>query len=72
VGGIDDPAKNVQSTVNVQQGNAQVYLTAGHVNPGSGMTDFCALASNGTLQVSGGLFPGITDKQLLLYANSKG
>jgi hypothetical protein len=47
-------------------------LTAGHVNPGSGMTDFCALASNGILQVSGGLAPGITDKQLLLYANSKG
>ena len=49
MGGIDDPAKNVQSTVNVSQGNAQVYLSAGHANPGSGMVDFCALSSNGTL-----------------------
>jgi hypothetical protein len=49
VGGIDDPTKNVQSIVNVYQGNAEVYLTAGHVNPGSGMVDYCALASNGTL-----------------------
>jgi hypothetical protein len=71
VTGINDSVKNVQSTVNVSQGNASVYLTAGHVNPGSGMTDFCALASNGTLQVSGGLAPGITDKQILLYSNSK-
>jgi len=61
VGGIDDAAKNVQSTVNVQQGNAQVYLTAGHANPGTGMVDYCVLAANGTLQLSGGLAPG-TDK----------
>ena len=45
-----------------------MYLTAGHVNPGTGMTDFCALAASKSLQLSGGLLPGIVDKQLLLYA----
>ena len=35
------------------------------------MTDFCALAANGSLQVSGGLSPGITDKQLLLYSAAR-
>lgn len=49
VTGIDDAAKNVQSTINVSQGNAQIYVTAGHANPGSGMQDYCVVASNGTL-----------------------
>lgn len=36
------------------------------------MTDFCALSANGTLQLSGGLLPGVQDKQIILYGNSKG
>ena len=35
------------------------------------MTDFCALAANGSLQISGGLLPGISDKQITLYAGAK-
>jgi hypothetical protein len=35
------------------------------------MTDFCALSANKTLQLSGGLLPGITDKQITLFANSQ-
>jgi hypothetical protein len=49
VSGINDPAKNVQSTVNVYQGDAELYVVAGHANIGSGMTDYCVVAANKNL-----------------------
>ncbi len=53
VTGIDDAAKNVQSTINVSQGNSQLYLTAGHANPGSGMVDYSVLLLMGRCSYQG-------------------
>ncbi len=71
VTGIDDANKNVQSILNLSQGNSQLYLSTGHANAGQGQQDYSVVAGNKTLQLSGGLLPGITDKQITLFANSQ-
>lgn len=48
-----------------------MYLSTGHANAGQGQQDYSVVAGNKTLQISGGLLPGITDKQITLFANSQ-